>query len=677
MPAYAFDDFVFLTESDRLIKNGSSIKIRPQTCRLLALLIQRKGEVVSREDLVRDIWDGAYVNDQTVFQGINQLRNVLGDDPKAPKYLKTLPRKGYQWIAPVRPTPAESKSTPQATEAHRSALAEWRRPELETPSPRAPSRAEDTAQEVTRPASIPSRCAENPPRAPRPRVEGGMTQRDLFRRLGTQALPVASTLLALDLAPMPTIYAHPNAKHRETGAPRIAFLPFFNAGGDPDLQWIELGLMDMVSRWFHLTAPGLAIPADEVLGALGAHGTHIGADLSIAQLTVLSRELRAEWVVSGEIDSQEDHYFLAYRAISPTFGIRESMIRTTSIKKLADRLQNQLAGLVQPGVGTLRYEVLTENPFANESFAQGLHWLERGEAAKAAIFLEGCILREPDFLWAEYHLARCLMQTGLAERAADRCVAVLERSLTRGDQALAANLLRLQGDIAGIQGDQATRATRYEQSLAKWQSLGDPNMIAALSAELVEAWSALGFSAKAGARWREAMGLATQCGDLVGQALLYDRMARVASARQDATEAVACWRLAIDAWHRWPEDARCVASHIGLAETLDRIGQVDEAASIYRETRSLVARLHDRAAELALSIASAQSAIRQRDRSRARLLLEEAQSLAAALQDRTSEARIAALQKGCEAEGAGSACPEHRPDARFGTETAIEAVVSV
>ena len=69
--------------------------------RLLLCLAQRAGEVVSIDDLLREAWSGVIVTPDSVYQAVTSLRRVLGDDPKRPTYIATVPRLGYRMIANV------------------------------------------------------------------------------------------------------------------------------------------------------------------------------------------------------------------------------------------------------------------------------------------------------------------------------------------------------------------------------------------------------------------------------------------------------------------------------------------------------------------------------------------------------------------------------------------------
>jgi TolB-like protein/DNA-binding winged helix-turn-helix (wHTH) protein len=71
--------------------------------RLLLCLAERAGEIVSIDDLLNQVWSGVIVTPDSVYQAVASLRRLLGDDPKQPTYIETVPRLGYRMVATVSP----------------------------------------------------------------------------------------------------------------------------------------------------------------------------------------------------------------------------------------------------------------------------------------------------------------------------------------------------------------------------------------------------------------------------------------------------------------------------------------------------------------------------------------------------------------------------------------------
>jgi TolB-like protein/DNA-binding winged helix-turn-helix (wHTH) protein len=84
-------------------RNGESVRVEARTMRLLTCLAEHAGEVVSIDELLDDVWSGVTVSSDSVYQAVATLRRMLGDDPKQPRYIATVPRLGYRMVAAVSP----------------------------------------------------------------------------------------------------------------------------------------------------------------------------------------------------------------------------------------------------------------------------------------------------------------------------------------------------------------------------------------------------------------------------------------------------------------------------------------------------------------------------------------------------------------------------------------------
>src|SRR3984885_1158234 len=118
-----FGAFELDAASGELRKSGISLKIQPQPFRVLTLLVEQPGQIVSREEIRRCLWgDNTFVDFEL---GINfcvkQIRTALSDDAEKPRYIQTLPRRGYRFIGtvatPDAEKPAASIAAPMAGES--------------------------------------------------------------------------------------------------------------------------------------------------------------------------------------------------------------------------------------------------------------------------------------------------------------------------------------------------------------------------------------------------------------------------------------------------------------------------------------------------------------------------------------------------------------------------------
>ena len=87
--------------ANELRRGAQTTHIEPKAMEVLLLLAARSGEAVSRETLLAAVWPGVVVGDEALTQSIIKLRKALGDNPRVPGYIETIPKRGYRLIAPV------------------------------------------------------------------------------------------------------------------------------------------------------------------------------------------------------------------------------------------------------------------------------------------------------------------------------------------------------------------------------------------------------------------------------------------------------------------------------------------------------------------------------------------------------------------------------------------------
>ena len=121
-----------------LRKNGVKLRLQGQPFQVLALLLERADDVVTREELRQKLWPSdTFVDfDHSLNTAINKVREVLGDSATSPRYVETLARRGYRFIAPIQKTgqDAETSASPASSEAASSGPVVLH-PELEVPIP--------------------------------------------------------------------------------------------------------------------------------------------------------------------------------------------------------------------------------------------------------------------------------------------------------------------------------------------------------------------------------------------------------------------------------------------------------------------------------------------------------------------------------------------------------------
>jgi len=110
--------------SGQISRNGETARVEVRTMRLLVCLAEHPGEVVSIDDLLSRVWSDVTVAPDSVYQAVTSLRRLLGDDPKQPKYIETVPRLGYRMVARVSPWTDQSVAQVGAQASVRTASSE-------------------------------------------------------------------------------------------------------------------------------------------------------------------------------------------------------------------------------------------------------------------------------------------------------------------------------------------------------------------------------------------------------------------------------------------------------------------------------------------------------------------------------------------------------------------------
>src|ERR1700736_4643507 len=99
---YLFEEYAFDTDRRELHRGAEVVPVAPQVFDLLDYLIRNRERVVSKDDLINAIWNGRIVYDAALTTRLNAARSAIGDSGKEQRLIKTLPRKGFRFVGPVR-----------------------------------------------------------------------------------------------------------------------------------------------------------------------------------------------------------------------------------------------------------------------------------------------------------------------------------------------------------------------------------------------------------------------------------------------------------------------------------------------------------------------------------------------------------------------------------------------
>ena len=268
--AYRFGSFELRPRTRELYKNGIKLKLRPQPLSVLEVLLDRRGDVVTREELHQLLWKSETFVDfeQGLNTAVKELRSVLSDSADTPRYVETIPRVGYRIIVPVEVVVrGEVEPTSAAPPVESS------QPELEV-NPVPPGVGANVAQ----------------PEAP-PQLQSFGWRFPFFPRWTTMGVVAAVLLVGLA---MYWAWSRKRVAARPPGGRlMLAVLPFQNLTGDASQEYFSDGLTEeMISQ----------------LGSLDPQRLGVIARTSVMQykqspkpLDQVGRELGVEYVMEGSV----------------------------------------------------------------------------------------------------------------------------------------------------------------------------------------------------------------------------------------------------------------------------------------------------------------------------------------------------------------------------------------
>src|SRR3954467_15755522 len=97
----SFGDFRLDLDRSRLTRNDEPVSVPHRALDVLMVLVRHRDRVVSKSELLEQVWPDTNVEEANLSQQVFTLRRILGDDPESPRFIQTLPRRGYRFIGDV------------------------------------------------------------------------------------------------------------------------------------------------------------------------------------------------------------------------------------------------------------------------------------------------------------------------------------------------------------------------------------------------------------------------------------------------------------------------------------------------------------------------------------------------------------------------------------------------
>lgn len=350
---YRFGPYELNPRTRELFKHGIRVKLRPQPFRVLEVLLERPGDVVTREELRQRLWPGdAFVDDEHGLNtSIKELRQALRDSPSEPRYIETLPKVGYRMVASAVSTEVEAASA-----------------ELETqPLP-----------------------AESGPDNPPP---GRMTG----QRRGLVAAAVALVLLIAALGVWKWQHLWRRAQPAATRL-MLAVLPFENLTGDPGQEYLSDGLTEEM-----ITQLGRLNP--ERFGVI-ARTSAMHYKRNTERVEQIGRELNVQYVLEGSLRKDASRIRVTAQLIrvndETRTWARQYDREWTGLLAMQGEIAREISDEIQVALGerpAKRAAVPAQQSEAYDFYLKGLYFLNKrtGQDFRRAIdYFHQAIVKDPN-----------------------------------------------------------------------------------------------------------------------------------------------------------------------------------------------------------------------------------------------------------------------------------------
>ena len=405
-----FEAFELDRRLGRLLGPEGEIRLRPQAFRVLLALVEEAPRIVSGDELMDRAWDGTFVSASSVRQTLSELRQALGDDPRTPRIIETVHRRGYRMIAPLEDLPR-------------------------------------TAGTTSKPPLPPTAGTD-------PLPGGGLGPRK--RRF----LFLAMTVILLFPTPISVPESSPPPRIGARDLAGAFSLELENLSGDPQLDWmagaveelllVELAVLDSIAALDPREPSPLDPPA--VFGAgeglrrsLSAHPPPPPGLVASGSFLTFSSDPRQRFHLQIQLRDATTGAALGWARES---GLREDL------PQVVRRLARSIAAAAGGRQGPLDRAVGAQLDLASSTeslrlFAEAMAWIRRSDDSAARPLLEKAVAVDPDNPLHREALAAVYQNLGLLKIAREQ--AILASRLAEGLPTEQRLLIAARRDM--VQGD--------------------------------------------------------------------------------------------------------------------------------------------------------------------------------------------------------------------------------
>jgi TolB-like protein/DNA-binding winged helix-turn-helix (wHTH) protein/Tfp pilus assembly protein PilF len=420
------EDFELDLRPRRLRRGSHTLKLERIPLEILILLLERRGEIVSRDEIVARIW-GSNVfldTDNSIRGAVRKVRQVLNDDPETPRFIQTVTGRGYRFIAPVLSPEKEHSAEPKGEPSTASAHERISKP--------------DSSLQGLNLDLIHQKQEGAAEQLPETEADRGRVIRDARRWLfvGLASLAVVSFLSLPAFWGWRASRVRPFLQRKTV----LAVLPFDNLSRDPDQEFFSEGLTeDIVAQIAKLNPDRLTVVARRSVAR------YKGSTLSAKQI---GKELNADYLLEGSVrrwsdrvrvtveliqaQDQTEVWTESYdRELKDVLAVQDSVVRS-----IASQIHIALTEEQERRLATPRQL----SPEAYEAYLKGrYYWNKRTGASmqKAEQYFQQAIDGDPAYAAAYSGLADC--NSGLAWHGFKSPTEALPKSYAAARKALDIN----------------------------------------------------------------------------------------------------------------------------------------------------------------------------------------------------------------------------------------------
>jgi DNA-binding winged helix-turn-helix (wHTH) protein/TolB-like protein len=399
-PIYRIGEFE--VDVPRAVLRGANgiIRLTPKSFQILRWLIQNRDRLMTREELMERFWPGVAVTDDSLAKCVSELRRALGDSSKEPRFLETVPKMGYRFIAEVEEIHPPAAPDLQSTAPTHDLV------ELRSQSPPPGPQSLLAAREVVTTLEIREEIVDESP----PRLLPAPARPRFF-------WPAASAVVALLMAAAWLVGAmrRPGPPPTPDGKRQIAILPFENLSGAQDIDWLRGGLPDMLTASLAHSRGLDVLSREQValwIGRVGRGG--------VSDAIEVARRSHARLAVTGSFARIGDAIRIDARVYDGRTGamLAAQSVTADRLALLVDQvdfLGASLAARIDPGGPGDRAalaSLMTDNLEAWRCYSAGLRAAEAFQTDQAVAWFEKAVALDPRFAMALARIGYALSVTG-------------------------------------------------------------------------------------------------------------------------------------------------------------------------------------------------------------------------------------------------------------------------